>query len=214
MKKLILYCCFVLFAFQHPLLYSQIEFNGDLLSRINEQYGQDAYKRIIKWQILLEDQQNKPIDVQLNEINNFFNRLDFIDDKKHWGKEDYWATPIEFLSTSGGDCEDFTIAKYFSLVELGVDKSKLRLMYVTATKPPQAHMVLAYYEKPNSIPLVLDNLNKRILPASQRKDLIPIYSFNGDGLWLAKTQGRGRMMQNRGNNSLWDELNERMKNGF
>ena len=214
MNKFILYCCLALLAFQHSPLQSKIEITDDILTQIDEKYGRNAYQRVTQWQSLLDNQQNKPVDEQLKEINDFFNRLDFIDDKKHWGKEDYWATPLEFLSTSGGDCEDFTIAKYFSLVELGVDTSKLRLMYVTATKPPQAHMVLAYYEKPNSIPLVLDNLNRRILPASQRKDLLPIYSFNGDGLWLAKTQGRGRMMQKKGKNTMWDELNERMKNGF
>ncbi|MGB3725236.1 MAG: transglutaminase, partial [Glaciecola sp.] len=88
------------------------------------------------------------------------------------------------------------------------------LMYVTATRPRQAHMVLAYYETPTSVPLVLDNLNKRILPASQRRDLIPVYSFNGEGLWLAKAQGRGRKMQSGNNNKLWADVNNRMQQGF
>jgi len=148
---------------------------------------------------------------QLFEVNSFFNKLEFKDDIEHWGQNDYWATPVEFLATQAGDCEDYTIAKYFSLVELGIPSEKLRLMYVTALRPRQAHMVLSYYDTPTSIPLILDNINKRILPANQRRDLIPIYSFNGNGLWLAKSQGRGKQVQSGGNNSLWEDLNIRMK---
>jgi len=170
--------------------------------------------RVRAWQLILEQQKNQSVDNQLYEINSFFNKIDFVDDKQHWSKNDYWATPIEFLATNGGDCEDFTIAKYFSLIELGVASEKLRLMYVTATRPRQAHMVLAYYETPKSVPLVLDNINKRILPATQRRDLIPIYSFNGDGLWRAKSKGQGRQLQAKNNNSLWQDLTERMKQGY
>jgi hypothetical protein len=57
----------------------------------------------------------------------------------------------------------------------------------------------------------LDNINRRILPATQRRDLIPIYSFNGDGLWHAKSQGQGRRLQSKNNNSLWQDLTKRMK---
>ncbi|MBF7074878.1 transglutaminase-like cysteine peptidase [Glaciecola sp. MH2013] len=196
------------------LAWSNLAFDKIDKQGIVDTYGAKALQRIERWQSLLSDLNNEAEDEKLQSVNDFFNKLDFVDDKTLWGKEDYWATPIEFLSSNAGDCEDFTIAKYFTLVELGVDKSKLRLMYVTATKPPQAHMVLAYYESKDAIPLVLDNLNKRILPANRRSDLIPIYSFNGDGLWLAKAQGRGRQMQGKGNNSLWLDLNERMKSGF
>jgi predicted transglutaminase-like cysteine proteinase len=201
--------CMLLVTTSH----SKITFSSELFSKIRDQFGEDALKRVEGWQEVLQQAQSDDVAEQLKRVNDFFNKLDFVDDKTHWGKKDYWATPLEFLTTNAGDCEDFTIAKYFSLVDLGVEKSKLRLMYVTATRPPQAHMVLAYYETPDSIPLVLDNLNKRILPASQRRDLVPIYSFNGDGLWLAKAQGRGRQMQKGSNNELWSDLNERIESG-
>lgn len=190
---------------------SEISFTEKLFQSINIQYDQEAEARVRDWQSLLEQQKDKPVDDQLYEINRFFNNVDFVDDKAHWGKNDYWATPIEFLASNAGDCEDFTIAKYFSLIALGVSEKKLRLMYVTATRPRQAHMVLAYYETPKSVPLVLDNINRRILPATQRRDLIPIYSFNGDGLWHAKSQGQGRRLQSKNNNSLWQDLTKRMK---
>ena len=192
---------------------SNIVFNDALFNKIKNQYDDDALERVQDWQQLLNTSHTLPIDEKLYQVNNFFNELEFVDDIDHWGKDDYWATPVEFLASEGGDCEDFVIAKYFSLKELGVPAEKLRLMYVTATRLRQAHMVLAYYEEPNSVPLVLDNINRRILPASRRRDLLPVYSFNGDGLWLAKEQGRGQKVQQGGNNNLWNDLNKRMQMG-
>jgi predicted transglutaminase-like cysteine proteinase len=193
---------------------SDITFTERLFTLVKSKYDQDAVERVRDWQSILEEQKDESVEDQLYEVNRFFNKIDFVDDKEHWGKNDYWATPIEFLASDAGDCEDFTIAKYFSLIELGIPEEKLRLMYVTATRPRQAHMVLAYYETPKSVPLVLDNINKRILPATQRRDLIPIYSFNGNGLWHAKSQGQGRRLQSKNNNSLWIDLTERMKQGL
>ena len=207
-------CLIILLFLSGSFAVSEITFTEKLFNLVKTRYNQDAVARVRAWQLILEQQKNQSVDNQLYEINSFFNKIDFVDDKQHWSKNDYWATPIEFLATNGGDCEDFTIEKYFSLIELGVASEKLRLMYVTATRPRQAHMVLAYYETPKSVPLVLDNINKRILPATQRRDLIPIYSFNGDGLWRAKSKGQGRQLQAKNNNSLWQDLTERMKQGY
>ena len=192
---------------------SNIEFTDELFANVLARYDNEALQRVKLWQSLVESNRGKAVEDQLFAVNRFFNRVNFVDDIEHWRENDYWATPVEFLATNAGDCEDFTIAKYFTLVEMGIDAKKLRMMYVTSTRPRQAHMVLAYYPSAQAIPLVLDNINKRILPANQRRDLIPIYSFNGDGLWLAKEQGRGRRIQSNSNNSLWVELNERMKQG-
>lgn len=208
------FCLIILLFLSGSFAVSEITFSEKFFNLVKTRYNQDAVARVRAWQLMLEQQKNQPVDSQLYDINRFFNKIDFVDDKQHWGKNDYWATPIEFLATNGGDCEDFTIAKYFSLIELGVASEKLRLMYVTATRPRQAHMVLAYYETPKSVPLVLDNINRRILPATQRRDLIPIYSFNGDGLWRAKSKGQGRQLQAKNNNSLWQDLTERMKQGY
>jgi len=147
---------------------------------------------------------------KVEQVNDFFNRrIAFDDDFSLWGQRDYWATPLETMAQGRGDCEDFSIAKYFSLLELGVPVNKLRLVYVRATQEiaggggsiQQAHMVLAYYPKPNADPLVLDNLNKRILPASQRYDLSPVFSFNSAGLW----QGTGNQASG-SNLSRWQDL--------
>jgi hypothetical protein len=72
-------------------------------------------------------------------------------------------------------------------------------------------MVLTYYSSPGAMPLVLDNLNPRILPANKRNDLAPVYSFNGDGLWLAKSRGRGLRVGTSKRINLWQDLKARMK---
>ncbi|MBN2865969.1 MAG: transglutaminase-like cysteine peptidase [Thiotrichales bacterium] len=181
------------------------------LLQASKKYGPLAVKRFEAWQALVDNNLNKSERIKLEKVNDFFNQVLWVSDQQHWGTSDYWATPIEMLGTDAGDCEDYTIAKYFTLKALGVPESKLYLTYVKAIRLNQAHMVLTYFEKPNTIPLVLDNINKRILPASKRQDLVPIYSFNGDGLWLAKERGKGKAVAG-GSTRLkkWNSLLKKM----
>lgn len=171
-------------------------------------YGTRAGKRVDTWRKEIAKHQNAPERDKLTEINRFFNQLYFVNDIDLWGKNDYWATPLEFLGSNAGDCEDFTIAKYFSLLELGIDDKKLRLVYVKAIELNQFHMVLAYYSTPNAEPLILDNINPEIKPASTRRDLLPIYSFNGKNLWLMKSKN-GQLAGDSSRLSLWNDLRER-----
>lgn len=137
-------------------------------------------------------------ETRLVQVNQFFNRrVTFRDDIDVWGQIDYWSTPIEMFGRGAGDCEDYAIAKYFSLIAAGVAPARLRLVYVKATlngaggSSQQAHMVLAYYPQAGgSDPSILDNLVPEIRPASRRPDLAPVFSFNAEGLWTG-TQGPG-----------------------
>ncbi|MCZ8528418.1 transglutaminase-like cysteine peptidase [Alteromonas sp. PRIM-21] len=199
-----------LLAVTSPIAQQKTVFTPQVYARIDSVYGSEAKEDVAKWRQLVAELQSEDLDEKLYQINRFFNRFDFVDDLVHWQQKDYWATPIEFISTGAGDCEDYTIAKYFSLIELGVPEQQLRLMYVTALELRQPHMVLAYYETPTSIPLVLDNINRRILPANKRRDLSPIYSFNGNGLWAAKAMGTGRKLRGSGPMKMWDDMVERL----
>jgi len=127
---------------------------------------------------------------RLQAVNRFFNqRIAFATDQSVWDQEDYWASPLEALAKGQGDCEDYAIAKYASLLAVGVAPARLRLVYVRARMPAgtvpasQAHMVLAYHANPGDEPLILDNLVPEVLPASARPDLTPLFSFSADGLW-------------------------------
>ena len=208
---LILGGCAVLFMV--CALAGEFRIESKALAKIQKRYGSLARARVLEWADLINNDNNKTLSdmEKLRLVNRFFNRNRFVSDRSHWGQEDYWATPVEFLSSNGGDCEDFSIAKYFTLRELGVPEDRLRLNYVKALKLNQAHMVVTYFKTANAEPLVLDNLVSSIEPASRRNDLLPVYSFNGDGLWLAQRRGQGEFVGSSGRLSLWNDLRERMQ---
>ncbi|GAA5177757.1 transglutaminase-like cysteine peptidase [Niveibacterium umoris] len=161
-----------------------------LVALATKRYGQAAGNLVMEWRALVAAGKSASGAETLRRVNDFFNRrVRFEDDSAVWGVPDYWATPIEMLGKGAGDCEDYTIGKYFTLRELGVPAEKLRLIYVKAriggpnSSITQAHMVLGYYETPDAQPLVLDNLIGEIRPAAQRPDLVPVFSFNAEGVY-------------------------------
>lgn len=200
-----------LLPFSVPLL-AELLISEALLQKIENEYDSDARQRVEAWQALMLEGKDLTDQEKLTVVNDFFNsNVLFVDDILLWNQEDYWATPIEMLSIGAGDCEDYSIAKYFTLKQLGVDEDKLRITYVKATNLNQAHMVLTYFENRRAIPLVLDNLINEIKPANRRQDLIPVYSFNGTGLWLAKSRGEGQRVGDASRLSLWEDLAARMR---
>ena len=187
-------------------------FSTQTLEKVEKRYGQFARRRVEALNELMIKLKDAPEEEKITQVNDFFNRMRFTDDIKLWGVKDYWATRMEFIGLDAGDCEDFVIAKYFTLKQLGVPIKKLYFTYVKAIKLRQAHMVLTYFKEPKTVPLVLDNINYKILPATTRTDLIPVYSFNGDALFLAKQQGLGQIVPS-GNqkNKKWLELIDKLK---
>ena len=156
-----------------------------------ERYGQRAADTVVAWRRMLDAARPLGEPDKLEAVNTFFNRrILFEDDMVVWQQADYWASPLEFMGRGAGDCEDFAIAKYMSLLLLGVPNEKLRMIYVRArfggpsSNQSQAHMVLGYYDQPVAEPLILDNLIGSIRPAAQRADLTPVFSFNNEGLWV------------------------------
>ena len=181
-----------------------------MLNQLKIHYSDQAYRRGLAINQLLEDLDRSDIPHQLQEVNRFFNQFEYKEDQDHWGQQDYWATPSEFLGTQTGDCEDFVVAKYFSLRKLGVPDERLYLTYVKALNQNVAHMVLSYFESPTSVPLILDNYNPRILRATERQDLLPVYSFNAKSLFLTNASaGLGQALPtDRIKNSKWKKLLE------
>ncbi len=159
---------------------------------------------------------------KLRRINDFFNQnISFDDDRAIWQESDYWATPLETIGRGRGDCEDFAIAKYFSLQLAGIPVRKMRLIYVRAstTTPSgaaqQAHMVLAYYANPRAEPVLLDDLHTTIRPAAQRRDLQPVFSFNSEGLYPGIAGTTSASAGPLGRLSRWERLLQRARSeGF
>ena len=206
---------FLLLAALAALAQEIVSITPEQIAKLAAQFGPIAKSRLTGWRDILINPKYKRLSEEdkLRLVNDFMNLTQFVNDLKHWGKEDYWATPIEFLSTDGGDCEDFAIAKYFTLRALGVPDDKLRITYVKEIVIyNEAHMVLAYFPAPDAEPLVLDNINPTLLPASRRNDLIPVYSFNGSGLWLAKEQtGRGQSVGSADRIGHWRDVQARLR---
>lgn len=171
----------------------------------------EGKQRIDAWQRLLATQQQVPELEQLKAVNLFFNKqMRYVEDIDLWRQVDYWETPVEGLWKGAGDCEDYAIAKYFSLRHLGVSSDKLRITYVKALRQNRAHMVLTYYSSPDAMPLVLDSLMDAIKPASQRPDLLPVYAFNGEGLWLTGAAGNKKVGDTK-RLSRWQDLLKKMQ---
>lgn len=197
--------------------YGGVDFER-LLASLTQRWGAGVSIRFSAWQSLIVSNKAAGDTDRLKRTNDFFNRqIMFGDDMTVWGQEDYWATPLETLGKGAGDCEDFVIAKYFTLKEMGIESSKLRLIYVRAktgssdSTALQAHMVLAYYAKPEAEPMVLDNLIGDIRPASRRPDLVPVFSFNSEGIFTGVSGKDATPAAGTGRLSRWEDLLKRAR---
>ena len=202
---------------------AQLGFSSSLsagfLADMVQRFGPAARIRIENWQQTLQRLGSPPAAggqrpaerTLLDSVNSYFNRnMAFIDDFKHWGVADYWASPAEFVGSGGGDCEDYALAKYYALKELGVPISRLRIAYVRSPRINQPHMVLTYYATADAEPLILDNLETEILPAAQRPDLLPVYSFNDEDLWMAH-EGTSSRSGSAAQIRLWRGLQDKLR---
>lgn len=193
------------------LLYADKPYvEAQLLQKITKKYKVFAKKRFFYLQKTLDKVKDKDDMAKLKAVNDFYNQVRYASDMKVYGKKDYWATPWQFLGKDKGDCEDYVISKYFALIYLGIDSKKLFFTYVKSLRFNASHMVLTYFETPHSEPLVLGNYNYKIFPASKRKDLIPVYNFNGESLYRAAQRGNGKKVNNNKAHKKWDELKRRM----
>lgn len=134
-----------------------------------------------RWQNLIRELEGRPVAEQIAAVDAFFNAVPYVEDVANWGVPDYWATPREFLER-GGDCEDYAIAKYFTLKALGVDPAAMRLMVVEDLNLRMPHAVLAVRLDDGVV--VLDNQAARPMNAATVDRYRPIYSINQEAWWL------------------------------
>jgi predicted transglutaminase-like cysteine proteinase len=189
-----------------------------LLATLTQRWGNGPVPKFTAWRSLIQGNMTSTDAERIKRVNQLFNQqMQFADDMVVWGQADYWATPMESLGRGAGDCEDFAIAKYFTLLQTGVVPEKLRLIYVRAKTggadgaPTQAHMVLAYYAQPDAEPLIMDNLIPDIRPASRRPDLVPVFSFNSAGVFAGISGGEAAAAGGTGRLSRWEDLLRRAK---
>ena len=172
----------------------------------------------VDWHNMMQRYMGSSVDTRLQKVNEFFNhKISFAEDQEIWGQSDYWATPMESLSKGKGDCEDYVIAKYFTLRSMNIPDNQMRLIYVKAriggpsSSLQQAHMVLAYYPSADAEPLILDSLISDIRPASRRPDLFPIFSFNSQGIFAGAAANAALGPGGTSRLSRWQDLLERAR---
>lgn len=188
-----------------------------LQEQLIARFGPARVGLLADWMQMLNTTKPMGEEAKLKRVNDFINRnIAFEDDSGVWQQSDYWATPLETIGQGRGDCEDFAIIKYVSLRVAGVPRAKLRLIYVKARinspsgATQQAHMVLAYYATPNAEPLVLDNLEGTIRPASKRRDLQPVFSFNSEGIYAGVSGTDNATAGGIGRLSRWEDVLRRI----
>lgn len=167
---------------------------ADIKTMLEQKYSKQAVLRVKLLVDLMNRLDGASLKKRLIKANHFFNEIPYKSDKKLWGRNDYWANRTEFLGKGAGDCEDYAYAKYFTLVQLGVDREELRAFYCKSLTFNQAHMVLAFFSPKRRVPFILGNYNYKILPSTKRKDLKPIKVYNSDDLFLAKLRKLGKKL--------------------
>lgn len=133
------------------------------------------------WQKLKDQVSDKPPMEKLKAVNRFFNQWPYRLDKANYGRSDYWATPFEFLKKSG-DCEDYAIAKYYALKELGFSVDDMRIVALKDMIRNIGHAVLAVYLDGEIY--ILDNQTVMVLPHDRYTHYVPHYSVNEEYRWM------------------------------
>ncbi|PCI33184.1 MAG: hypothetical protein COB54_05415 [Alphaproteobacteria bacterium] len=133
------------------------------------------------WQDLLAFLKDKPADRQIAEINILINKAPYITDIINWGVPDYWASLRQFFKKDG-DCEDYAIAKYISLKELGFDADLMRIVVVQDTNLDVPHAILVV--SLNGTRLILDNQISYVVKEKAVLHYRPFYSINENAWWL------------------------------
>ena len=159
-----------------------------MFERFDKSLNKASSQKIIKaLQLELVGFKSDSVYAMAKQVNAMMNKKKYIVDNKNWGKSDYWATPVEFMSR-GGDCEDFAIAKYAALRALGVPENRMRLLILQDQKKNMPHAVLVVYSEKG--PMILDNQIKAMQSASSIKHYKPIFSINREAWWLHTTKDK------------------------
>ncbi|HYM30173.1 MAG TPA: transglutaminase-like cysteine peptidase [Candidatus Cybelea sp.] len=134
-----------------------------------------------EWHELADSLKGQPEAQQLDAINRYMNRHPYVLDWTNWGVEDYWESPGEFFQFDG-DCEDYAIAKYMSLLLLGYDDSRIRLVVLNDLNLKIPHAVLVVNSGDKA--WVLDNQVAQVVDAASIHHYQPIYAVNLSGWWM------------------------------
>ena len=173
----------------------------NVFAYIKQEYGAEAEKRMRFLENFILENQDAPDMEKVDKANRILNNLPWIADATHWKQSDYWATPLETITTFGGDCEDIALVKWVVLRNLGITVDQLRLAYVKIKKTGEDHMVLLYIRNPGAPSeelevYVLDNYVDEVKRGSERTDLLAVLAIGDNGqVVLFNDDGKNRSVK-------------------
>ena len=132
------------------------------------------------WTDFLRGQLDKDRMTQVVEVNRFMNKAKYTEDEPNWGQKDFWATPGEFFDRMG-DCEDYAIAKFVSLLKLGFKPDQLRIVAVRDLNLKVGHAVLVVFLDGKT--WLLDNQIQQVVEAKSVRHYQPVFSINTQAWW-------------------------------
>lgn len=109
-------------------------------------------------------------------VHKKWRKFTYMEDAQNYGKDDYWATRAEMVFKEAGDCEDFAIAEYFDLLELGVAEPTMGIVVVIVRQTQEIHAVLQVEG------WILDSRSEKVMPLSEAASYyLGIYRINRMG---------------------------------
>ncbi len=180
-------------AAQAPALFNTVEYRTNDLNQLpkwqatlqkiakeQKTYATSSSKAVRAWQAMIRSNKGARQIDQLHVVNGFVNQWRYRTDSYNYKQSDYWASPAEFFSRSG-DCEDYAIAKYVTLRQMGFSADQLRLVVVKDLNRNLAHAVLAAYVDGDVY--ILDNVNGKVRSQAAVTEYAPYYSVNEQARW-------------------------------
>lgn len=137
------------------------------------------------WMKFLDSIKDKDKPTQLKSVNDFMNRARYVTDPINYNVPDVWNSPAEFFANQG-DCEDYAIAKFFSLKWLGWPADSMRIVAVQDLNLKAGHAILAAYVDGKAY--ILDNQIKQLVEANAIKHYEPVFSISEKGWWRHSKQ--------------------------
>ena len=133
-----------------------------------------------QWMDFLKSQLKTDPLAQIKAVNRYMNKSRYITDQNNWGQKDYWASLGEFMAKFG-DCEDYAIAKFISLIKLGFKPEQLRVVAVKDLNLKVGHAILVVFLDGKTY--VLDNQIKQVIEARSVRHYQPVFSINTKAWW-------------------------------
>ena len=124
--------------------------------------------------------------VKLAVVNRNINMaIRYVSDMTQWGVPDRWSAPLDTnnkgsFDTGLGDCEEFAIAKYVALREVGVAAKDLRIVMLRNVSTSEGHAMLL--ARNDGHWLMLDNNHMTLLDDATLSRAIPLFSIDQHGV--------------------------------